>query len=59
MITSENILKAAEVIQEEISPISDIRGSEEYKRRLLCHLFFIHVSTHFPDAISIKELITT
>jgi xanthine dehydrogenase small subunit len=36
------VAEAAEIIQIEISPISDVRGSEEYKRLLLHQLFKAH-----------------
>ena len=38
----ETIEKANEIIQAEIAPISDVRGSEEYKRLLLTQLFRAH-----------------
>jgi xanthine dehydrogenase small subunit len=38
----ETVEKAIEIIQAEISPISDVRGSEEYKRLLLSQLFRAH-----------------
>ena len=38
----ETIEKAIEIIQAEISPISDVRGSEAYKRLLLSQLFRAH-----------------
>ena len=39
----ENLVKeAAEVLQTEISPISDVRGTAEYKRLLLRQLFTAH-----------------
>ncbi len=41
-INEETIEKADEIIQLEISPISDVRGSEEYKRLLLKQLFRAH-----------------
>jgi xanthine dehydrogenase small subunit len=41
-ISEETIDLAAEIIQEEISPISDVRGSEDYKRLLLGQLFRAH-----------------
>jgi len=41
-ISQETIELAAEIIQEEISPISDVRGSEDYKRLLLGQLFRAH-----------------
>ena len=39
---AETIEKANEIIQLEISPISDVRGTEEYKRILLRQLFQAH-----------------
>ena len=41
-INSETIEKANEIIQEEISPISDVRGNEPYKRLLLRQLIKAH-----------------
>jgi xanthine dehydrogenase small subunit len=41
-IDDETIQKAGDIIQAEISPISDVRGSEEYKRLLLRQLFRAH-----------------
>jgi xanthine dehydrogenase small subunit len=41
-ISNEVISKALEIVQSEISPISDVRGSEEYKRLLLKQLFTAH-----------------
>lgn len=41
-VSEETIDLAAEIIQDEISPISDVRGSEDYKRLLLRQLFRAH-----------------
>ena len=41
-LTPRTIENAVETIQSEISPISDVRGSEEYKRLLLGQLFRAH-----------------
>ncbi len=41
-ISNETISEANEIIQSEISPISDVRGSEKYKRLLLRQLFTAH-----------------
>jgi xanthine dehydrogenase small subunit len=41
-ISDETIFEANEIIQSEISPISDVRGSAEYKRLLLRQLFIGH-----------------
>ncbi|MBX3298996.1 MAG: FAD binding domain-containing protein [Acidobacteria bacterium] len=41
-ITEETIAAANEIIQAEISPISDVRGTEQYKRLLIRQLFRAH-----------------
>ncbi len=41
-INKETIAEANEIIQTEISPISDVRGSESYKRLLARQLFTAH-----------------
>ena len=41
-ISEATISKASEILQTEISPISDVRGSAEYKRLLLRQLFTAH-----------------
>lgn len=51
-----NIRHAAQVMQEEISPISDIRGSKEYKRLLLRQLFYSHFLTLFPGQFNLSDL---
>jgi xanthine dehydrogenase small subunit len=56
-ITEENILHAIEIAQKEIAPISDARGSEEYKRLLLSQLIKAHFIVLFPDKILASELI--
>ena len=50
---------ALEIIQSEISPISDIRGSKEYKRLLVRQLFLQHFLTLYPeifDTVKIHSL---
>ncbi len=47
-ITEDLIVEAVEIAQSEISPISDTRGSEEYKRLLLSQLIKAHFITLFP-----------
>jgi len=56
LISSDIIKKANDILQEEISPISDVRGSEEYKRLLLQQLFFAHFIKLFPDKVNLDEL---
>ncbi len=41
-ISDETISQANEILQNEISPISDVRGSADYKRLLLRQLFTAH-----------------
>lgn len=55
-INISTVLEVNEIAQKEISPISDIRGSAEYKRLLLRQLIFAHFIELFPEKISVKEL---
>ncbi|MDQ6756153.1 MAG: FAD binding domain-containing protein [Bacteroidota bacterium] len=48
-VTEEIIDEAIEIAQTEISPISDARGSEEYKRILLTQLIKAHFISLFPN----------
>jgi xanthine dehydrogenase small subunit len=41
-INTATIAEAGEILQTEISPISDVRGSESYKRLLARQLFTVH-----------------
>ncbi len=56
VLSSDNIRKAHCVLKEEISPISDVRGSEEYKRLLIRQLFYGHFIKMFPDVINISNI---
>jgi len=56
-ITNENILSASSIAQSEISPISDVRGSAEYKIILLRQILFSHFLKMFPDLIKVEELV--
>jgi xanthine dehydrogenase small subunit len=57
-ITNGTVLKASKVLQEEISPISDVRGSSDYKRLLARQLFFAHFIKMCPESISLNELLS-
>jgi len=46
-VTAEHIRKAADIAQSEISPISDVRGSKDYKRLLFRQLIFAHFIESF------------
>ncbi len=56
VINSVTVTEAVNILQDEISPISDARGSAEYKALLLRQLIYSHFITLFPDLISIKEI---
>jgi len=47
-LDEDNIAEATAIAQTEISPISDARGSEAYKRLLLSQLIKAHFITLFP-----------
>jgi len=56
-VSSETILAALNIVQSEISSISDIRGSAEYKRLLLNQLIKAHFIELFPELIDVEALL--
>jgi xanthine dehydrogenase small subunit len=56
-VSAATLIEANEVLQKEIFPISDIRGSEDYKRLLLRQLFFAHFIKLFPDKVNLSEIL--
>lgn len=56
-LTDKTVRDAAQVLLKEIAPISDIRGTKEYKSLLLRQLFFAHFVKLFPKEIHFSELI--
>lgn len=56
-LSNETILKTIEIALNEISPISDIRGSKEYKSLLLSQLIKAHFIDLFPNIIKPEVLI--
>jgi xanthine dehydrogenase small subunit len=48
-IDGETVISACATADSEISPISDVRGSEAYKRLLLKQLIIAHFKVLFPD----------
>jgi len=54
IISSEMIQGLINIVQDEIVPISDVRGSEEYKRLLLAQLIKAHFITLFPSLPLLK-----
>ena len=57
-ITNGTVFKASKILQEEISPITDVRGTEDYKRLLARQLFFAHFIKLCPESISLNELLS-
>ncbi len=55
-LDTETIKGALKIIDEEISPISDVRGSAGYKRLLAKQMFKSHFIKLFPDKISMEDL---
>ena len=51
------IKEANEVMQAEISPMSDVRGTKAYKRLLLRQLFFAHFIKLFPAQLTLTSLV--
>lgn len=50
ILNVETVLEAIEIATSEISPISDARGSKEYKQLLLGQLIKAHFMTLFPES---------
>ena len=55
-LNTETITLALDKLNLEINPISDIRGSKEYKRLLLRQLFLQHFLKLFPELIDESEV---
>ena len=56
-LNEENLIVAAEVMREDISPISDVRGSSEYKSLLLHQLLMAHFIALFPNKFEMEALL--
>ncbi len=56
-VTNETVRAAIKVMNDEIAPISDARGTADYKRLLLRQLFFAHFLELFPERFTLKELV--
>ena len=57
IIDSATVKEAETVLQSEISPISDVRGTSAYKRLLAKQLFFAHFIELFPSQVELNKLI--
>lgn len=56
-LTANTIKTGIEVAQREIAPMSDVRGSAEYKRLLCRQLLIAHFVKLWPDRIAAGEII--
>ncbi|MBL7952807.1 MAG: FAD binding domain-containing protein [Flavobacteriales bacterium] len=56
-VDQKTIREAIGVMNDEIAPISDARGTADYKRLLLRQLFFAHFMQLFPERFTLKELV--
>ena len=56
-LNTQLVLDANIIIQSEISPISDIRGSSDYKRLLARQLFFAHFIELFQNQFKLNDFI--
>jgi xanthine dehydrogenase small subunit len=57
ILSSETIIEASNVLQNEISPISDVRGTDDYKRLLGRQLFFAHFTELFPTQFTLNDFV--
>lgn len=55
-LTPDTVIAAIDVAFTEISPISDVRGSKEYKALLLRQLLFAHFIELFPEKFEMEKL---
>jgi xanthine dehydrogenase small subunit len=56
-VTHDTVRAAITIMNDEIAPISDARGTADYKRLLLRQLFFAHFLELFPERIALNKLI--
>jgi xanthine dehydrogenase small subunit len=57
-VTNLTVIEAEKVLQSEISPISDVRGTSAYKRLMAKQLFFAHFIELFPQTINFQNLVS-
>ncbi len=55
-LNARTLREASKILDQEITPISDIRGSKNYKRLLARQLFYAHFLKLFPDLFRLKDL---
>jgi xanthine dehydrogenase small subunit len=57
-ISVSTVIDAEKIMQSEISPIADVRGTKAYKRLLARQLFFAHFVELFPEIITLEKLMS-
>ncbi len=57
-VNSQTVKEAAVILQSEISPISDVRGTADYKRLLAQQLFYAHFIALFPLNVKLQNMMT-
>ncbi|MFT6395607.1 MAG: xanthine dehydrogenase small subunit [Bradymonadia bacterium] len=55
-INAETVSQACTLADSEVSPISDIRGSADYKRLLTRQFLIAHFTELYPDFVSFEDL---
>jgi len=55
-INKKTLFEALEIMNQEISPISDVRGTADYKRLLANQLVKAHFIKFFPEIIKFEEV---
>ena len=58
-VCKEEIEGAFPIVQQEISPINDVRGSAEYKRLLAKQLIIAHFTKLFPEKVAVRDFYET
>jgi len=58
MLSVAILKEASQILQDEIQPISDVRGDESYKRLLARQLFYAHFLKLFSKTFKILELVS-
>lgn len=56
-LSAKTVREAVAILQTEIAPISDVRGTVEYKSLLARQLFFAHFVELFPQTIKLEDLL--
>lgn len=57
LVSPKTLRHALQIVQDEISPISDVRGSADYKRLLARQFVIAHFVELFPDRMPVEELV--